>query len=155
VPICLPISVNMAKPVVDKYTVAGFGFTENGRDSDVMLKVVLPKVSKESCQSFHGSVVKLSEGHECYGGESIKDSCKGELGLLLFARQSILTDLFVTGDSGNPLMNYVNVNRTLKAVQLGIVVAGHSQCGQGVSGFPGIYTDVNHYMEWILDNLYE
>lgn len=70
----------MQQTISDKFTVAGFGFTEHGQDSDVLLKVVLPKVSRETCQSFHSSVVQLSEGHECYGGEGIRDSCKGEAG---------------------------------------------------------------------------
>lgn len=52
-------------------------------------------------------------------------------------------------------MNYVNVIGRIKAVQLGVVVAGHSECGRGVSGFPGIYSDVNFYLEWVLDNLVE
>lgn len=52
-------------------------------------------------------------------------------------------------------MNYANVKGRLKAVQMGIVVAGHSECGRGASGFPGIYSDVNYYLEWILDNLQE
>lgn len=59
------------------------------------------------------------------------------------------------GDSGNPLMNYVNWRGKTKAVQLGIVTAGHSECGRGASGFPGIYTDINFYMDFILDNLEE
>ena len=67
----------MQKTIADKYTVAGFGFTEHGRDSDILLKVLIPKVSKETCQSFHSSVIQLSEGLECYGGEGIRDSCKG------------------------------------------------------------------------------
>lgn len=61
----------------------------------------------------------------------------------------------LSGDSGNPLMNYVNVKGKVKAVQLGIVAAGHSLCGRGASGFPGIYSDVSYYMEWILDNMDE
>lgn len=77
IPICLPINDEMQQTITEKYTVAGFGFTENGRDSDLLLKVVLPKVSKETCQSFHSSTIRLSEGHECYGGEGIRDSCKG------------------------------------------------------------------------------
>lgn len=72
----------MQQTISDKYTVAGFGFTENGRDSDVLLKVVLPKVSKASCQSLHSSVIQLSEGHECYGGEGIRDSCKGSSSII-------------------------------------------------------------------------
>lgn len=72
----------MQQTISDKYTVAGFGFTEYGRDSDVLLKVVLPKVSKETCQSQHSSVIQLSEGHECYGGEGSRDSCKGSYKLI-------------------------------------------------------------------------
>lgn len=67
----------MEEIISDKYTVAGFGFTEHGYDSDILLKVLLPKVAKETCQSFHSSMVQLSMGHECYGGEGIRDSCKG------------------------------------------------------------------------------
>lgn len=52
-------------------------------------------------------------------------------------------------------MNYAVLNGKLKAVQNGIVAAGHSECGQGVTGFPGIYTDINYYMQWILDNIEE
>lgn len=52
-------------------------------------------------------------------------------------------------------MNYVNVKGRIKAVQMGIVAAGHSECGRGVIGFPGIYSDVNFYLEWVLDNLEE
>lgn len=58
-----------------------------------------------------------------------------------------------SGDSGNPLMNYVNINGRTKAVQLGIVAAGHTLCGRGASGFPGIYSDVNYYLDWILNNM--
>lgn len=61
----------------------------------------------------------------------------------------------LTGDSGNPLMNYVNVDGKIKAVQIGIVAAGHSECGHGASGFPGIYSDVKFYLDWILDQMEE
>lgn len=52
-------------------------------------------------------------------------------------------------------MNYVNVKGRIKAVQVGIVTAGHSDCGKDASGFPGIYSDISFYLEWILDNLKE
>lgn len=52
-------------------------------------------------------------------------------------------------------MGYVNDNSRVKAVQFGVVVAGHSECGRGASGFPGIYTDTSFYIDWILENLYE
>jgi hypothetical protein len=80
IPICLPINEEMQATISEKFTVAGFGFTERGRDSDVLLKVMLPKVTKETCQSFHSSMVQLSMGHECYGGEGARDSCKGRWG---------------------------------------------------------------------------
>lgn len=52
-------------------------------------------------------------------------------------------------------MNYVNVKGRIKAVQLGIVAAGSADCGRGASGFPGIYTDINFYLEWVLDQIEE
>lgn len=52
-------------------------------------------------------------------------------------------------------MNYVNVKGRIKAVQMGIVAAGHSECGRGANGFPGIYSDISFYLEWILDNVEE
>jgi hypothetical protein len=77
VPICLPVNDDMYQVLSSKYTVAGFGFTEHGRDSDTLLKILVPKVPRETCQSFHRSVIQLAEGHTCYGGEGITDSCKG------------------------------------------------------------------------------
>lgn len=76
-PICLPINAEMRSPLNPKYIVTGFGLTEHGSESDVLLKIFVPKVEKETCQSFHRSLIRLSEGHECYGGEGIIDSCKG------------------------------------------------------------------------------
>lgn len=59
------------------------------------------------------------------------------------------------GDSGNALINYaINGTRTV-AVQMGIVVAGNSRCGQSTTNFPGIYSSVPHYLEWILRNIEE
>lgn len=80
-PICLPVSNEFQKVITDKYTVAGFGFTENGMDSKVLLKALMPKVSKEICQSNHTSINVLAAGHACYGGQGIVDACKGEKAL--------------------------------------------------------------------------
>lgn len=67
----------MLQTLSNRSTVAGFGFTEHGRDSNVLMKIVVPKVPRETCQSFHRPSIQLSEGHACYGGEGIIDSCKG------------------------------------------------------------------------------
>lgn len=135
IPICLPINNEMLQTLSNKSTVAGFGFTEHGRDSNVLMKIVVPKVPRETCQSFHRPSIQLSEGHTCYGGEGIIDSCKG--------------------DSGSPLLIYSLVNGKMKAIQTGIVASGHTECGRGITGYPGIYTDVPSYMSWILENLTE
>lgn len=79
----------MQQTLSDKYTVAGFGYTEHGSDSDVLLKILVPKVSRETCQSFHRSLI-LSDGHSCYGGEGIIDSCKGLINCVrLHSRQEM------------------------------------------------------------------
>jgi secreted trypsin-like serine protease len=77
------------------------------------------------------------------------------IGCSLVCSYNFDTSSLVAGDSGNPLMSYVNMKGRIKVVQMGIVVAGHSECGRGASGFPGIYSDMNYYTEWILDNLEE
>lgn len=59
----------------------------------------------------------------------------------------------MSGDSGNPLISYVRYQGKERSVQMGIVSAGHSECG--TNGIPGIYTDVNYYLEWILNNIAE
>ena len=54
------------------------------------------------------------------------------------------------GDSGGPLMIKKKVKRRYYTVQIGIVSWG---IGCGKEGLPGVYTNVAHYLEWIMDNL--
>lgn len=72
------MSAGLQTFATDRYTVAGFGVTETGKPSDVLMKITLPKVSTQSCQSKYSSV-KFAAGVECYGGEGIVDSCQGNL----------------------------------------------------------------------------
>lgn len=69
----------------------------------------------------------------CYGGEGIIDSCRG--------------------DSGGPILNYATYKNKVKAVIFGVVAAGHADCGKGVTNFPGIYTNLTYYLDWVLDNM--
>lgn len=143
----------------ERYTVAGFGVTETGKPSDVLMKLTLPKVSIESCQSKYTSV-NFSPGFECYGGEGDADSCHGKLLISKNSELNIAAQWFhfknsLAGDSGSPLINYATNAGKTKAVQVGIVVAGNASCGKGAKGFPGIYADVPHYLEWILKNIEE
>lgn len=54
------------------------------------------------------------------------------------------------GDSGGPLMNQAELGND-KFILLGLVSFGPRQCG--LSNFPGVYTRVSSYMEWILRNI--
>ena len=65
----------------------------------------------------------------CAGGEVGKDTCRG--------------------DSGGPLT--LTDNRALKHFVVGITSRGPDFCGS--PGTQGIYTNVNYYKDWILDNL--
>lgn len=71
----------------------------------------------------------------CAGGEVGKDSCKG--------------------DSGGPLMIDAQPTRSSKSpfgvIQVGVVSLGPQVCDE--SKAPGLYTNVSHYLDWILSNL--
>lgn len=48
-------------------------------------------------------------------------------------------------------MQYLEMSRNSRYTQLGIVSFGPKLCGS--EGFPGVYTKVTYYMDWILDSL--
>ena len=77
--------------------------------------------------------VCLGEGQMCAGGGS-GDSC--------------------AGDSGSALMlEVIPENRQFdpRLVQVGVVSFGPRRCA--TKGVPGIYTEVESYLEWILDSV--
>ncbi|KAJ0173667.1 hypothetical protein K1T71_010816 [Dendrolimus kikuchii] len=132
-PICLPISRDLQKESLEnkKAVVAGWGVTEEGMQSPVLMSVALPIVSNSDCAKDYKDLVRLSDGQMCAGGEENKDSC--------------------SGDSGGPLMYPGNVAGRIQYVQRGIVSYGSKRCA--LDGFPGIYTRVAYYMDWILNNI--
>lgn len=68
----------------------------------------------------------------CAGGEEGKDSCRG--------------------DSGGPLMAlFADENQDINWYCVGVVSFGPSPCG--MKGWPGVYTRVANYVEWIIKNL--
>ena len=67
----------------------------------------------------------------CAGGHNQIDSCQG--------------------DSGGPLQAPALYNNTPRYVQYGIVSFGTLHCGN--EGYPGVYTRLSYYLDWVLDNM--
>lgn len=129
-PICLPTDLRYAKYNFKRpLMAAGWGKTEKGTPSPVLLKVDLPYVPNSRCSRRFKDVTPRQM---CAGGRIDRDSCKG--------------------DSGGPLMTLdVGPHYKIRTIQQGIVSYGQTPCGQ--LNWPGVYTRVAPYMEWILDNL--
>ncbi|KAI8425106.1 hypothetical protein MSG28_006961 [Choristoneura fumiferana] len=131
---CLPTTPELQSEnlIGQQLVVAGWGATEDGLQSPVLLSVSLPAVSNQDCQTAYNGSPRIYNRQMCAGGVEDKDSCGG--------------------DSGGPLM-YPGVvgRRGVRYVQRGIVSYGSKRCGLG--GLPGVYTRVGHYMDWILDHI--
>lgn len=121
-PICLP-AAGQAPP--SQAVVAGWGETQNGSQSDVLQRVVLPLASVEVCNPHYKNALLAEQ--ICFGGASMMDSC--------------------FGDSGGPLFS----TSTKPNLLVGIVSYGSPTCG--VVGVPGVYTKVSAYRSWIISNL--
>ncbi|CAH1637696.1 unnamed protein product [Spodoptera littoralis] len=133
-PVCLPVTSELQREslIGQNAVVAGWGVTEDGLESSVLLSVDLPVISNTDCMTAYRDSLKLKETQICAGGVKDKDSCGG--------------------DSGGPLMFPGKMgNYGVRYVQRGIVSFGSKRCGLG--GFPGVYTNVAYYMNWILDNI--
>lgn len=128
-PLCLPTSAEH-KPSL---TVAGWGLTENGTKSDVLLKVELPVVDIDQCNGAYAHRRRSTTRKQlCAGGQPGKDSC--------------------TGDSGGPLMSLeIGNGGDFRWISTGVVSFGPKPCGK--QGWPGVYTRVYEYMPWILRSL--
>lgn len=131
--ICLPITEALANQNFNnkKLTVTGWGYTETANKSEVLLKVDVPVVNMKDCQkAYNRSGIEISMNQICAGG-IVGDSCGG--------------------DSGGPLQHLVEHLNEVRYVQHGIVSFGTKFCG--LTNVPGVYTRVNPYMKWILDNI--
>ncbi|XP_013185248.2 phenoloxidase-activating enzyme 1 [Amyelois transitella] len=125
-PICLVGNERIADGS-DVY-VAGWGKTLNGKSSPVKLKLSLPTFNKGRCAEKYKTLgADLIEKQICAGGSFAEDACRG--------------------DSGGPLMR-----RKPQGVweAVGIVSFGY---GCGREGWPGVYTSVAAYSNWIKEKL--
>ncbi|KAK8748299.1 hypothetical protein OTU49_016060, partial [Cherax quadricarinatus] len=106
--------------------VTGWGTLEEGGDTpNILQKVTVPLVSDSECRDDY-SVDDVSDSMICAGvAEGGKDSCQG--------------------DSGGPLACDDTGSRYLA----GIVSWGY---GCARPGYPGVYTEVAYFSDWIQEN---
>ncbi|XP_067616859.1 serine protease easter isoform X1 [Eurosta solidaginis] len=130
-PICLPMNNNLRTSTFDNMImdVAGWGKTESKSSSNVKLKAELTGVPLEKCRKVYRPESILLEGTQmCAGGKQGVDSCRG--------------------DSGGPLIGLgTTSNGNTYYFLIGIVSFGPSICG--LEGWPGVYTRVGHFVDWI------
>lgn len=125
-PVCLPQrNRDYAGQIA---TVVGWGATSyTGSGSSKLKQVSLPIWPKQDCAAVFNNKVQ-GKSMICAGlKEGGRDSCQG--------------------DSGGPLMVMGPQNRWMIA---GIVSWG-IKCGS--PGYPGVYTQVSDYIDWIQDNI--
>ncbi|XP_077290905.1 venom protease-like isoform X1 [Arctopsyche grandis] len=128
----LPACIHVGNQVNASRAMAiGWGMTENGTKSDVLIKVALDLFTNRVCRKkYPGTFFNpggISEDIQlCYGSKlESKDSCYG--------------------DSGGPIQVY-NYRVHCTYTIIGITSKGRS-CG--IAGTPGIYTKVSAYVPWI------
>lgn len=121
-PVCLPDATFAGSLTGRKVTIAGFGHTGRKRFSGVKQKAKVPIIDQEQCRrKWANNKIAIGDGQMCAGAEFNIDSC--------------------TGDSGGPLMS-----QQPNWIVEGIVSYGY-QCG--LEGWPGVYTRVSSYVDWI------
>lgn len=111
------------------------GQDENKKTTNIKQKLGVEYFDREECHRIFSKLGRnIDETNICAGGEEDEDSCKG--------------------DSGGPLIAKVKVVNEDKSEEdfyylAGIVSFGSSDCGK--KGVPGVYTNVAHYMNWIIE----
>ncbi|KAI8425101.1 hypothetical protein MSG28_006960 [Choristoneura fumiferana] len=131
-PICLPSTNALKTAMWEDYDleVAGWGKTEYRSESNVKLKVRVPVVTTSECQLVYSrSNRRVINRQLCAGGAAGHDSCRG--------------------DSGGPLMG--RLPRVNNWIIVGVVSYGPTPCG--TAGWPGVYTRVGAYVDWIMTKL--
>lgn len=99
-----------------------------GQNSNVKEKLGIPIFNKNDCVNKYSRLgASISNKQICAGGIFAADTCRG--------------------DSGGPLMKK-RPDGIWESVA--VVSFGH---GCGMDGWPGVYTSVAHYLDWILDTM--
>uniref|UniRef100_A0A1A9W7B6 CLIP domain-containing serine protease n=1 Tax=Glossina brevipalpis TaxID=37001 RepID=A0A1A9W7B6_9MUSC len=131
-PICLPVTQrSMEMDVNEKFFIGGWGVTEIGSHSSLLLKAFVNQYNHTVCQN--AFKIPLNEKHLCAGDvKNGHDTCKG--------------------DSGGPLFQLAPYKRFKKYVQYGVVAAGGTACNFNYL-LPSIYTNVVTFMPWITEHI--
>ncbi|XP_069669843.1 uncharacterized protein [Periplaneta americana] len=127
IPLCLPPAKYRHDSFVgQKPTVVGWGTTYyGGKESTVQRQAQLPVWRNDDCDQTYFQ--PITSNFICAGyPEGGKDACQG--------------------DSGGPLMLKADAHW----IQIGIVSFGN-KCGE--PGYPGVYTRVTEYTDWIRENM--
>lgn len=125
-PICLPSNSQRTESFIGQVpTIVGWGTTYyGGRESTVLREVQLPVWRNDDCDRAY--LQPITDVFICAGyADGGKDACQG--------------------DSGGPLMLQNGGTWT----QVGIVSFGN-KCAE--PGFPGVYTRITHFLDWINTN---
>ncbi|XP_055903205.1 serine protease easter-like isoform X2 [Eupeodes corollae] len=134
-PICLPLKDILKRSTFEGSVmdVSGWGKTEQGTSSNLKLKAEVPIVPLNDCQRVYSQrSVDLQSSQMCAGGQQGIDSCRG--------------------DSGGPLIGLDSSNKMRVYYFLaGVVSFGPTPCG--LQGWPGVYTKVSDYVDWIQQNI--
>uniref|UniRef100_A0AAG5CSA5 Peptidase S1 domain-containing protein n=1 Tax=Anopheles atroparvus TaxID=41427 RepID=A0AAG5CSA5_ANOAO len=126
-PICLPLFANLRMNVPKKLTIAGWGLTETGRPSDILMK------AQSSVLNSSSSVKGCTKAHEiCIGGENAHSHHCG-------------------GDSGGPYQALDVFNGSMRFVQFGVISHGGQFCS--TQNVPGKGVLVGYVLDWVLDNM--
>lgn len=133
-PVCLPHAEPLRSNRFLKYrpVVAGWGAVQfNGPSSSVLRLAEIPVVNNDLCQKAFANKSIIDDRIICAGWPSgTKDACQG--------------------DSGGPLMYGKIEGTNLRYFQIGVVSYGF-RCAE--AGYPGVYTRVTNFLDWIARNL--
>ncbi|KAL7727639.1 hypothetical protein ACLKA6_014979 [Drosophila palustris] len=133
-PICLPVGEDVRNNNFEGYAmdVAGWGVTEDGNPSSVKLKITVDVWNHKQCQDkYRVYQMHLNGSQLCAGGKNQIDTCQG--------------------DSGGPLMVPTNVGQQEVFFVAGVTSYGPVPCG--LQGWPGVYTRVGNFIDWVIDKL--
>jgi len=139
-PVCLGWDKTIKVPD-SQYVVSGWGRTNNdaydrgdigvsGAHSAKLQKLTVPRIPLDKCKVDYPIFKDLTEKQICAGGIKGTDSC--------------------SGDSGGPLVAQGPGDFKEPKYLVGVVSFGTKKCG---TGYPGVYTSIEYYLPWILENM--